>query len=305
MNRLLENGQLLESSCGSNFSYILAENSMFFSTEYKVMQNQASGSFLKCMKMLYNGKLQLLYLTKTMKPFSALIPSLDPDNFMTIVSNLFAAIIDVKHNGFLSCQNIDIAFDKIFVEPFTYKVSLVYVPTTIRLHNDDTEFENEIRTSLVKLINGVSSFSSAKTMQLISDLTNGVMRIEDIYARSMGTVPPIEKDKAKKNITKSGIMAAKIVTMNAPIRVEIAISKDSFIIGKNASSVDGVISFNKMISRVHCRIDLTDGEYSITDLQSANGTYVNRVRLQPNQTQTLKNGDVIRLANSDFQFVIG
>ena len=89
--------------------------------------------------------------------------------------------------------------------------------------------------------------------------------------------------------------------MGAPTRVEIDITKDSFVIGKNASSVDGVISFNKMISRVHCRIDCRKGNYTITDLQSANGTYVNRVRLQPNQPQPIKNGDVIRLANSDFQ----
>ena len=42
----------------------------------------------------------------------------------------------------------------------------------------------------------------------------------------------------------------------------------------------------------------------ITDLQSANGTYVNKAKLQPNQSTPIKNGDVIRLANSDFQVSI-
>ena len=45
-------------------------------------------------------------------------------------------------------------------------------------------------------------------------------------------------------------------------------------------------------------------QYMITDLKSANGTYVNRVRLTPEQPHQIKNGDIIRLANSDFQVVI-
>lgn len=45
--------------------------------------------------------------------------------------------------------------------------------------------------------------------------------------------------------------------------------------------------------------------YTITDLQSANGTYVNKIRLQPNQPYPINNGDIIRLANSDFQVSIG
>ena len=89
--------------------------------------------------------------------------------------------------------------------------------------------------------------------------------------------------------------------MNAPTRVEIVVSKDSFVVGKNASAVDGVISFNKMISRVHCRIDKRGSQYTITDLQSANGTFVNKVKLRPNQPHPIKTGDIIRLANSDFQ----
>jgi len=40
-------------------------------------------------------------------------------------------------------------------------------------------------------------------------------------------------------------------------------------------------------------------------LQSANGTYVNKIRLQPNKPCAINNGDIIRLANSDFQVVIG
>lgn len=310
MNILVEKGFLDEMACGSNFSYILNDNSTFLSTEYKVLQSQANGCFVKCMKMLCNGKIQLFYLTKTLKPFSALFPSLDADSFLTIVGNLLTDIIEVKHNGFLSCQNIDISFDKVFVDPATYKVSLVYVPVGKRIYEDTSNFENEVRTGLVKLITGISTLSNSKTMQLASDLSNGLMTIEDLSARIKGgkgtfggsyTSSCGNYDSMNHGNSDNNVEKLRIIAMNAPTRVEIDITKDSFVIGKNASSVDGVISFNKMISRVHCRIDRRNGEFTITDLQSANGTYVNRVRLQPNQPHTIKNGDVIRLANSDFQ----
>ena len=296
MNRLIENGHILEMACGTNFSYILSDNSIFLSTEYKVLQSQANSNFVKCMKMLYNGKVQLFYHTTNLKPLSAMLPSLDADSFMIITANLISDIIDVKQNGFLSCQNIDVSFDKIFIDPTTYRVSLVYVPISKRAYDDDSAVENEIRTGLVKLISGVSAISSPKTIQLAADLSNGMLTMEDLSGLIKGHAP------SDKRISKNtAVKALRIIALDSPTRVEIEVTKDSFVLGKNASAVDGVISFNKMISRVHCRIDRRGDRFTITDLQSANGTYVNRVRLQPNQPQVINNGDVIRLANSDFQ----
>ena len=39
MNVLAENNYIKEMECGSNFSYILSDNSTFLSTEYKVLQS--------------------------------------------------------------------------------------------------------------------------------------------------------------------------------------------------------------------------------------------------------------------------
>ena len=309
MNTLIENNYIKEMECGSNFSYVLSDNSTFLSTEYKVLQSQANSCFVKCMKMMYNGMVQLYYLTKGLKSFASMIPNLDAENFLTIVANLLSDIIDVKHNGFLSCQNIDIAFERIYVDPTTHKVSLVYLPLSKRIYDDNSSFENEIRTGLVKLISGVSTLSSPKTMQFSADLSNGTLSMEDLFVRVKGgkIVSGGQSHVGQTDVgggkASSGLL--RIIAMNAPTRVEIAVTKDEFVIGKKAELCDGVIDFNKMISRSHCRINKRGSQYTITDLQSANGTYVNKVRLQPNQPHTINNGDVIRLANSDFQVSIG
>ncbi len=62
MNRLIENGSVKEQPCGSNFAYVLEDSGAFLSTEYKVLQSQEDGYFLRCMKFLYNGKMQFYYL---------------------------------------------------------------------------------------------------------------------------------------------------------------------------------------------------------------------------------------------------
>lgn len=307
MNLLIENGVIDEIECGSNFAYVLRDNSSFLSTEYKVLQSQTNSSFIKCMKMLYNGRIELYYLVNTYKPLSSLLPRLDPDHFITIVGNLLAGIIDVKNNGFLACHNIDSSFEHIYVDSNTFKVGLVYLPLNKHEYSDASSFENALRTNLVRVIAGISSLSSPKTTQLGADLQNGMLSVEDIYSRLGGKIAPFQGKKptgSKDTKDPPAHGAMKLVALNAPSRVEIRITKPDFTIGKKETN-DGVISFNKMVSRFHCKVTNNGQKYMISDLQSANGTFVNGVRLQPNIPSPVKNGDVIRLANSDFQVVIG
>ncbi len=299
MNSLMENKDIRELVCGDNFAYVLKDRGAFLPTEYKVLQSQSDGCFVRCMKMLYNGQVQLYYMTRELKPFSAMIPTVDADSFLTIVSNLFASILDVKNNGFLSCQNVDISFDKIYVDPATYKVRLVYLPLSKRVYEDYASFENEMRSELVRLIAEEDALVSPQTTQLSADLSNGTLTLEDVYSRmkdGKGT-----RSAGQKNAPGGTL---RLVAVNGPARLEIAVTKDDFVIGKKAELCDGVVGFNKMISRAHCKICRRDGQYTITDLQSANGTYVNRVRIQPGRPHPVKNGDMIRLANSDFQILI-
>lgn len=304
MNELLKNGVITELACGTNFAYILNDNSQFLMTDYKVLQNQVNSGFIKCMKMLYNGKTEFFYISDNFKTFESMFVSINTETFMTISANLFDNIIKVKNNGFLSCQNINISFDKIFIDVNTLKVNLVYIPVSTRAFNNYDEFENELRTSLIKLINTLPSLSNRKVMQFTMDLSNGMYSLEDLYNRIKGI--KVESVKAKEDTNDSYVKKSmRIVSMNAPINFEILVDKSNYVLGKNPSMVDGAITFNKAISRIHCKITNNNGQFMLTDLDSANGTYVNKVKLVPKQPYTINNGDVIRLANSDFKIIVG
>lgn len=307
MSELLDKESITESICGSNFTYLLENNLDFLPTEYKVLQNQGNVSFVKCMKMSINGKIGIYYLTGNLKPLSSLISNLDSNGFIKIVSSLISNVINAKSIGFLSCNNIDISFEKIFVDTSTLKVSLVYLPINKHFFPDYLSFETQLRSSLIKLINSVHNLSSNKAIQLANDLSNGMLTLEDVLQRlkdefsvGIGTTN-VSSNNSSALHSNNGL---HIIALNAPQYFELFINKPQFVIGKKASAVDGCIPFNNMISRIHCRIDNYDNNYTIIDLGSANGTFVNKKRIETNRPYPIKDSDIIRLANSDFQVKI-
>jgi ribosomal protein L40E len=49
------------------------------------------------------------------------------------------------------------------------------------------------------------------------------------------------------------------------------------------------------VSRRHARIFKQHGQFFIEDLRSANGTFLNEIRLEPGLSQALQSGDIIKL----------
>lgn len=74
-----------------------------------------------------------------------------------------------------------------------------------------------------------------------------------------------------------------------------------FLIGKQENLTDYVLS-SDTVSRVHARIDRTENRYSLTDLNSTNGTFINGRRLETNESVELNIGDRIGIAEFVFQF---
>ena len=81
------------------------------------------------------------------------------------------------------------------------------------------------------------------------------------------------------------------------------IFKDNFTIGRISEYSDYVIS-SRVIGQTHALINLEDGKYFITDLNSKNGTYVNGERLSLGEKREIFNNDVISLVNFKYLFII-
>lgn len=84
---------------------------------------------------------------------------------------------------------------------------------------------------------------------------------------------------------------------------KIAISKPSFIIGKNGIC-DYVIHGNNAISRQHAEINLKNNNVYIIDKKSTNKTFVNGRETEPGKLVSIVNGDEIKLANIRLKLII-
>ncbi len=299
-----ESRALEEMDCGTNIAYLLKDNSQFLTTEYKVLQSQTGGCFLRSMKMFYNGRIQLYYITNGYKTFLSMSPVISGDRFPLVVGNLLDAVEEVRNNGFLSVCRLDIRFDRIYLEPSTYKIRLVYLPIEHSLHGDSQIFESRLRSDLIHLIDGRADKTLPELMKLISDLADASLSLNDICVRLRGGIVSRQMSEEGAVSRKQEKISMYIIAMNAPVRIELKINKSPYVIGKKVSEVDGAVTFSRMISRRHCMVSQNGNEFTVTDLRSANGTFLNRERLMPERPYTVRNGDIVRMANTDFQVII-
>ncbi len=298
MSSLTDNGMLQEMQCGGNFAYVLANGVNVQPTEYKVMQNPNVNCLVRCMRMKYNGQDQLYYLTTGMKNFLSVFLSSGPDNAANLIAALIRSVVELKNIGFLSCTNIDSALQKVFVDFHTNRVRLVYLPIDKRFYPDDVTFENEFRSTLVQRIDELPG-SSPKLSRLRQALINATLSLENIISGTTTPPPPPPPTDPPKNHNHVLVITA----LNAPAPLQLLVDRDEFKIGKHPD-MDGVVTFNKFIGRIHCKIVRNGGGFSVIDLDSKNGTFINQSRLKPQQPYGLKSGDILRLANSDFQVAI-
>lgn len=290
---------------GNNIVYILDKSINILPTEYKVLHNQGNDYLMKCMKIKINDKNALFYLVKDYRCLSDIIHNLDSDNFMMVMINLIKNICEVKNNGFLSCCGIDIALNKIFVHPNTLEVVLIYVPVDKKEFADNAEFENELRSRLIRIINNIEKFNTKKINEFKANLFDGNLSLTDVYKKINSLeVNRYSESNISSNITSNKSTRLRLLSMNSQQRVEITIEDNECKIGRNPDMVDQVIAFNTAIGRQHCQIKKIENDFYVYDLNSANGTFVNNQRIIGVQGKKLNNGDILKLADLNLKVLV-
>ncbi len=304
MNLLLEGGKISEQRVNENFSYTLEKDCSLNQMEYKVMQSQNGTEFVNCMSVLFNGKNQLLYMPGELKTLLSMSRGIDEEDFITIIASLLGCVADIKKNGFLSCQNIEIASDKIYVDPVTYNIRLIYVPIQPKIYEDYTSFEDDLRMGVTRIINSEFNMHGKKIQQLYYDLYDKAVKLENLYEKIRKKNTDNDQATKKESEKTSRVKRMCLTALDAPIHTVIEVNQDALSIGRNASMSDVAINFNSAIGRKHCTILRNASFFMIKDENSVNGTFVNNVKVVPGQIRRLDDGDVISLANTKFKVKI-
>lgn len=297
---------MTEISYENNFGYILEDETCFRSTDYKILQSRAGDIFIRCMKLLYNGKTEIFYLTENYCPVSEMLKNMTEDTLLKVIAGLLDDIIEVENNGFLSGENVELSWDRIYVDTGTLKVRLVYVPVTFKLNGSHAEFAERLRSGLIRLLSGTDIPSDGRIKSLIPDLSDSSLSLKELRRRIGGAEQKEDKTQYKPGVwdgnpPQNGIL--RLVAVNAPYHFEIPLNSSSAVIGKKAGAADVTVPFGRLISRKHCVIIKRNEEYFITDMGSTNGTYVNQNRLVSGREYRIGRGDIVRLADIDFRVV--
>lgn len=102
------------------------------------------------------------------------------------------------------------------------------------------------------------------------------------------------------NMPQAGIPQPYLFRQNSGEKI--ALNRPVFRIGTEPSFADYLISDNTAVSHSHANFITNGGACYVVDTNSTNHTYVNGAMIQSNVETALKDGDLVRLADEEFQF---
>lgn len=327
MNECFE-GLITEVENDMETAYVLEDENLFYDIGFKVMQNQQNQVLFHCNKLKYNGKTKLVYFTSDYQSVADLCGRINIERVCLLIDKLIQAIGQIESLGFLNMAFVDNRLTHIFVDRTEQEVKFIYLPVSEqKIRKNKNIFENELKSQLIRLVEEQYQVSDAKTgmlLQTLKDATLTIQQVGRIVAKIATDVSLLQKTSTEKLNTQILNQSAqtmadvyeerahevqetiatsvngqwKIVGINNSY--EFILDKSEFIVGKSRDRVDGVISDNSAVSRVHCKFVKQSGGVSVIDLGSANGTYIEGSKLAVNVPQKALSGNCIRIANMDF-----
>jgi pSer/pThr/pTyr-binding forkhead associated (FHA) protein len=199
-------------------------------------------------------------------------------------------------------DHVIISIDKIYVDHLAKKVFLIYLPVNIVTGDKAEPIEAAIKKIILNIILDHNSLYDNSIQELYDDIKSRDLPLEminnkiqrgDYYKSDKKSNDPKEKNNRL-------IKRMTLISINAPEAIVMRIDKDEFPIGKKVGEEYGLIRNYPTISREHCKITYEDGHYYITDLNSANGTYINEKKIPSLVPYPLNIKDRLRLANLIF-----
>ncbi len=260
---------------------------------FRVLESQISRGFVPCTKTAVNGIITIDYNLSQYVSLYDILPSMNPAMFRNVVTSLLEKINFFRSNPYLKCENTYLSVDRIFVDRSRYEAHLVYLPLKSEGDEDCLPyFEKKMKDNIIKIYNVYQNVQDPSTAALIAQISGAAVTPPPVVE------PPVP-DQGGVHVpsyTPSFVLCSKGATP------DIVIDKDEFVIGKSQQRVDGVIRGSNLVSRVHCKAVIRNGECSIVDLNSLNGTFINGNKLTPGAEYRISDGAVLSVADVQFTF---
>ncbi len=135
------------------------------------------------------------------------------------------------------------------------------------------------------------------SQQLSQRIHTEPRRAEQIY----GETTVFRQEETDTSVLRSGEKKQGAFLIRKRTGEKIALSQKDFVLGKDPTQTDYCITGNSAISRAHAVILYKGTGYAVSDKNATNGTFVNGIKVAAYQKVELNDGDIIRLADEDFE----
>ena len=110
----------------------------------------------------------------------------------------------------------------------------------------------------------------------------------------------ILKPKQQTSKIPARFQASVVIIEGYPEGMEYLIEKEYTVIGRDKSTADIALK-DPLVSRQHVAVLFRDGNYTLKDLESTNGTLMNGARIQQ---ADLRHGAKFRVGDTTLQFIL-
>lgn len=278
---------------GNYLSFILSNDGLFSQIGYKVMRNLDGDLFIRSVKVRHNGKTKLIYDTESFHPLTEIACRISEAELWNVLFRVADGVIQIRNNGFLSCENLLLDFDNIYFDTGAMKAHFIYLPVMSgNIENTDQSVERLFNSQMKKLFESIQQITENERSCFINTFCNSVLTFEEIRRTAYFHV---DEKNIKNDCQQSKEMnGLYLVGLDLKEPVSFWVTGERFTIGRRKDN-DGVLDFSKQISRLHCSIICKNGKYGIVDENSKYGTEVNHTKCIPGKFYEIHEGDMIKL----------
>ncbi|MEH7181034.1 FHA domain-containing protein [Neobacillus vireti] len=266
--------------------------------------------------------------------------TLTKKQLMTHLVNIIDSLAELKKTG-VDIENILLDKKHIFLDHFSNRLVFMHLPikdnvfekvsmseflkeliaSTTYDENDDLQFFiklhnylastpafqlQEFQEKLIEFSTGRKQRKDARkpksNFYSPGFITRALAATDDEGTTVLGAFT--EHDEYEEGTTALGVdnrSMEKPFLIDVEAGTKIVVTKEVFKLGRDPEQAD-YASKNKVVGRIHAELITADGEYFLMDKHSRNGSYVNGVKLSPNEKIKIKHEDQIKLANQEFVF---
>ncbi|MCL2131160.1 MAG: FHA domain-containing protein [Lentimicrobiaceae bacterium] len=132
------------------------------------------------------------------------------------------------------------------------------------------------------------------------DFTENVATPAPLQSATIIPSPKNDAPQPEKTIRPAAPTQSPKFLVNAALNARLEL-KNGAIIGRRTGDYVNVFATQGYVSGTHARLEQNGNDWQIVDLDSSNGTFLNGVKLNPNQPYVFKIGDTIAFYDVKFE----